>query len=78
MFGVALLLTATLTANNELCPCISDYPGGINVSDDCVWVTVNNQPYCYNMSFGLRKCHKWDKDAAPFCENNENTFCNLP
>jgi len=78
MILVAFLLTTTLKASSDLCPCLRDYPPGANVSDDCAYITVNNKQYCYNRSFGLQTCQQWDKGLVPYCENNEQSFCNLP
>jgi len=78
MFLELLLLTTSLKASSERCPCIKDYPSGVNVSDDCFWITANNQQYCYNNTFGLEACKQWDADMVPYCQNNEQSFCNLP
>jgi len=75
---VAFFLTTTLKASSELCPCIRDYPPFVNVSDDCAYITTNNQQYCYNRSYGLKTCQQWDKGLVPYCQNNEQSFCNLP
>ena len=65
MFLELLLLNTSLKASSERCPCIKDYPSGVNVSDDCFWITANNQQYCYNNTFGLEACQQWDVDMEP-------------
>jgi len=65
-----------LPTGRPSCPCVSQYPEGVDEDNNGLKVTIDGEVYEYPAMYGLETCSRHDKNMIPSCHgSNPPAFC---